>query len=39
MFYTFPHNDFTLFDTIANVNNERFHDYQKDDIHIFACAE
>lgn len=32
--YTFPHIEFTLFDTIAN--NERFQDYQKDDIHIFA---
>lgn len=35
--FTFPHIDFTLFDTIAN--NERFQYYQKDDRHIFVCAQ
>lgn len=30
--FTFPHIDFTLFDTIAN--NERFQYYQKDDRHL-----
>lgn len=35
--FTFPHIDFTLFDTMAN--NERFQYYQKDDRHIFACAQ